>query len=299
MAPFKRAEKYRPIGKFLLNNRKISIYKDYCEEKKEISGMAHIVPRRGSVPDRIIEGEKIAIPIFEIAVNPQIKFYEKIKYKDIKIKMEESIEKIIDTEVLSCIFSASRPTQTVHYQGDLSISTINFGISLLEQHNLKANKIVMHPSKYADLRLFGSDVIENGWLQKIKNFLFNTHGKIFGADIYVCNRVPQNCVYILPKSDLVGILYSTKIQRHKAKEITQLRYSHIAYKRVGIVCMNDYAIVRLEEDIPPPQPVETPPDNTQSEETQERPETNTNAAINNTAERITVTDLNPASSIEI
>jgi len=44
--------------------------------EKDVASTAYVIARQGSVPDRIVTGEEVLVPTFEIAVNPQIRLSE-------------------------------------------------------------------------------------------------------------------------------------------------------------------------------------------------------------------------------
>jgi len=44
--------------------------------ERDVASTAYVISRRGSVPDKITEGEEVLVPTFEIAVNPQIRLSE-------------------------------------------------------------------------------------------------------------------------------------------------------------------------------------------------------------------------------
>lgn len=44
--------------------------------ERDVASVAHVLSRRGAVPDQIQEGEEILVPTFEIAANPQIRLSE-------------------------------------------------------------------------------------------------------------------------------------------------------------------------------------------------------------------------------
>jgi hypothetical protein len=44
--------------------------------ERDVAAIAHIIARRGAVPDQIQEGEEILVPTFEIAANPQVRLSE-------------------------------------------------------------------------------------------------------------------------------------------------------------------------------------------------------------------------------
>ena len=44
--------------------------------ERDVAAIAHVIARRGAVPDQIQEGEEILVPTFEIAANPSVRLSE-------------------------------------------------------------------------------------------------------------------------------------------------------------------------------------------------------------------------------
>ena len=44
--------------------------------ERDVAAIAHVISRRGAVPDQIQEGEEILVPTFEIAANPTVRLSE-------------------------------------------------------------------------------------------------------------------------------------------------------------------------------------------------------------------------------
>ncbi len=66
--------------------------------ERDVASIAHVVSRRGAVPDQIQQGEEILVPTFEIAANPTVRLSE-IKARRFyivdraQIKAKEAIQK--------------------------------------------------------------------------------------------------------------------------------------------------------------------------------------------------------------
>ena len=73
--PVKRALEYQAIGRKLLMVDELP-QGTLARYEKDVASVAHVLSRRGAVPDRITEGEEILVPTFEIAAYPQIRISE-------------------------------------------------------------------------------------------------------------------------------------------------------------------------------------------------------------------------------
>ena len=44
--------------------------------ERDVSSIAHVISRRGAVPDQIVEGDEVLVQTWEIAANPQVRLSE-------------------------------------------------------------------------------------------------------------------------------------------------------------------------------------------------------------------------------
>lgn len=247
--PIKRALEYQAIGRKLLLVDELP-QGALARYEKDVASVAHVIGRRGAVPDRITEGEEVLVPTFEIAANPQIRLSE-IKARRYYIvdraqmKAKEAIQKLEDTEILNAINSAVRTTQVVTQTGDLNIASLNYAFSLIESHDLTVAKIVMHPQQYADVRLFGRDVYDEATRRDV--LMSGLFGHLWTADIHVSHRVTPGSVYLLAPAEYVGAIpVRQDISVLPADNPKELRIGWVIYEELGIVVINDYAIAKVE-----------------------------------------------------
>lgn len=247
--PIKRALEYQAIGRKLIMVDELP-QGALARYEKDVASVAHVIPRRGAVPDRIVEGEEILVPTFEMAVNPQIRLSE-IKARRFYIvdraqmKAKEALQKLEDTEVLADIQAAVRQSQTVNQSGDLSIASLNYAFSTIESHDLTVAKIVMHPRQYADLRLFGREVYDEATRRDV--LMSGLFGHLWTADIHVSHRVPEGQVFMLAPAEFVGAMpVRQDITVLPADDPKNLRLGWIIYEEIGIVIINDYALAMID-----------------------------------------------------
>jgi hypothetical protein len=246
--PIKRALEYQAIGRKLLMVDELP-QGALARYEKDVASTAYVVARRGGVRDRIVEGEEVLVPTWEIAANPQIRLSE-IKARRFYIvdraqmKAKEAIQKQEDTEILGDIEAAVRADQTVTQSGDLSIASLNYAFSTIESHDLTVAKIVMHPQQYADVRLFGRDVFDEATRRDV--LMSGLFGHLWTADIHVSHRVPQGSVYLLAPAEYVGAIpVRQDITVLPADDPKNLRLGWVIYEEIGIIVINDYAIAKV------------------------------------------------------
>jgi len=246
--PIKRALEYQAIGRKLLMVDELP-QGALARYEKDVASTAYVVSRRGGVRDRIVEGEEVLVPTWEIAANPQIRLSE-IKARRFYIvdraqmKAKEAIQKQEDTEILGDIEAAVRADQTVTQSGDLSIASLNYAFSTVESHDLTVAKIVMHPQQYADVRLFGRDVFDEATRRDV--LMSGLFGHLWTADIHVSHRVPRGSVYLLAPAEFVGAIpVRQDITVLPADDPKNLRLGWVIYEELGVVVINDYSIAKV------------------------------------------------------
>ena len=164
--PIRRALEYQAVGRKLLMTDELP-QGAYARYEKDVRAVAWVLPRRGAVPDDIVEGEEILVPTFEIAVNPTVRISE-VKARRFyivdraQIKAKEAIQKEEDTNVFTAINAAvPAANQIVSTGGALSLSALNQAFATVESHDLTVGKVVCHALRYADIRAWGQTVLIN------------------------------------------------------------------------------------------------------------------------------------------
>jgi len=226
--------------------------------ERDVASIAHVVSRRGAVPDQIQEGEEILVPTFEIAANPTIRLSE-IKARRFyivdraQIKAKEAIQKEEDTNIFNALIAAAdardadpiAQSQVVTNIGTLSIASLNTAFRLIEQHDLVAAKIVLHANQYASIRTFGKDFYDEATQREI--ITTGLYGHLWTADIHVSSRMQTNVVLVVASPENVGAFpIRQDITVLPADDPKKLRLGWVIYEEIGIVIVNDYAISKIE-----------------------------------------------------
>lgn len=246
--PIKRALEYQAIGRKLIMVDELP-QGALARYEKDVSSVAHVIGKRAAVPTRIVEGEEVLVPTWEIAVNPQIRLSE-IKARRFYIvdraqmKAKEAIQKLEDTEILRDVDAAVKDDQTVTQSGELSIASLNYAFSTIESHDLTVAKIVMHPQQYADIRLYGRDVFDEATRRDV--LMSGLFGHLWTSDIHVSHRVTPGSVYLLAPAEYVGAMpVRQDITVLPADDPKKLRLGWVIYEEIGICIINDYAISKI------------------------------------------------------
>lgn len=249
--PIRRSLEYQAVGRKLLLVDELP-QGALARYERDVSAIAHVISRRGAVPDQIQEGEEILVPTFEIAANPQVRLSE-IKARRFyivdraQIKAKEAIQKEEDTNIFSALIAAAdtRNDQIVTNVGTLSPASLNTAFRFIEQHDLVATKIVVHANQYAAIRVFGKEFYDEATTREI--LTSGLFGHLWTADIHVSSRMDPDSVLVVASPDTVGAFpIRQDITVLPADDPKKLRLGWVIYEEVGIVVVNDYAISKIE-----------------------------------------------------
>lgn len=255
--PIRRSLEYQAVGRKLLMVDELP-QGALARYERDVASIAHVVSRRGAVPDQIQEGEEVLVPTWEIAANPTIRLSE-IKARRFyivdraQIKAKEAIQKEEDTQIFNALIAAAdnraandaTNSQIVTDVGNLSTSSLNSAFRLIEQHDLVATKIVLHANLYADIRTFGKTFYDEATTREI--LTTGLYGHLWTADIHVSSRMDPTVVLVVASPDTVGAFpIRQDITVLPADDPKKLRLGWVIYEEVGIAIINDYAISKIE-----------------------------------------------------
>lgn len=249
--PIRRSLEYQAVGRKLLLVDELP-QGALARYERDVAAIAHVIARRGAVPDQIQEGEEILVPTFEIAANPQVRLSE-IKARRFyivdraQIKAKEAIQKEEDANIFSALIAAAdnRGDQIVTNVGSLAPASLNTAFRFIEQHDLVATKIVLHANQYASIRTFGKDFYDEATTREI--LTSGLFGHLWTADIHVSSKMDPDTVLVVASPDTVGAFpIRQDITVLPADDPKKLRLGWVIYEEIGIVIINDYAVAKIE-----------------------------------------------------
>jgi len=249
--PIRRSLEYQAVGRKLLLVDELP-QGAYARYERDVAAIAHILGRRGRVPDQIAEGEELLVPTFEIAANPQVRLSE-IRARRFyivdraQIKAKEAIQKEEDTVIFRTLMSAvdTRNTQIVSGSSTLSHEALNECFALIEQHDLVATRIIMHPNNYMYVRGFGHEFYDQATVREI--LTSGLFGHLWTADIHVSSRMDVDSVLVVASPDTVGVFpIRQDITVLPADDPKALRLGWVIYEEIGVAVINDYAISKVD-----------------------------------------------------
>lgn len=247
--PIRRALEYQAVGRKLLMIDELP-QGAMARYERDVRAVAHVISRRGAVPDEIQEGEEVIVPTFEIATNPQVRLSE-IKARRFfivdraQIKAKEAIQKEEDTNIFRALLASVNAAHTVTATGGaLSLTALNQAFATIESHDLTVAKVIMHALRYADVRAWGKTVYDEATQREV--LTSGLFGHIWTADIHVSSRMPTTTVLLTAPADYVGALpIRQDITVIPADDPRRLRLGWVIYEEIGIVVINDYAVAKV------------------------------------------------------
>lgn len=249
--PIRKSLEYQAVGRKCLMVDELP-QGALARYERDVSAVAHILASRSAVPDQIVEGEEILVPTFEIAANPQVRLSE-IKARRFyivdraQIKAKEAIQKEEDQLIFKLLLGAAdaRGDQIVTNVGTLTPASMNTAFRYLEQHDLVATKIVMHAKQYAAVRMFGKDFYDEASQREI--ITSGLFGHLWTADVHVSSKMDPDSVLVVSSPDTVGAMpIRQDISVLPADDPKTLRLGWVIYEEIGMVCVNNYAVSKVE-----------------------------------------------------
>jgi hypothetical protein len=246
--PIKIALEYQAIG------RKVLMVDELPQGalpryERDIAAVSYVVPKRGSVPDVMIEAEELLVPTFEIACNPTVRLNEirARRYYIVdraQVKAKDAIQRQEDLEVFKAISVSVSTDNTVTVAGNLTPDNVNMALALIEQRELIGAKILVHPFRYKDIRAWGKDFFDEATQRDV--IMSGLYGHVWTADIHVSTMVPKNSVYVLAPPEFVGAMpVRQDITVLPADDPKTLRLGWVVYEEIGVAVINDYACAKI------------------------------------------------------
>lgn len=246
--PIKTSLMYQAIGRKLLMvdelpNGALARY------ERDVAVKSYVIPKRGSVPDALVEAEELIVPTIELAAHPTIRLNE-IRARRFyivdraQVRAKDSLQRQEDVEVFKVINAAIPTDHSISVSGTLQAENINLALTLIEEHELIGAKIVLAPQRYKDIRGWGKEVYDEATQRDI--LMTGLYGHIYSADIHVSTMVPKNGVYVLAPAQFVGAMpVKQDITVLPADDPKRLRLGWVVYEELGFAVINDFALSRI------------------------------------------------------
>lgn len=237
---FERAEPYVNVGRKLLYVKKFRFGKPICGTyKKSITGVSFVISNRGEIPQRIVEGDSVCVPFFEIATNPQCSYFCPISSNEIKKSSTKAIKRLEDREIFTDCMAAVRKSQTVSFNRLPALNEVIEHLHFVEDHNVSVENILIHPqeaSVFLNSSLFKP---YSKWRKKWTSCL----GTVRGIKVYQSNQFTPGNILFLAEPKKVGVLQiRSDIKSVRADAPKNLKNGFVVFESIGVCVINDYSL---------------------------------------------------------
>lgn len=201
---------------------------------KDIDVRASVVAEDAASIEVTIRGERVLVPLFSIATNPQISI-EQIKERrfDIidraQVKAKDYINRIEDDlafKVLrSCADNNQSMNPTVMYNGSTNAVTVDpdgdgpaaaaaagstffealgEAFSHIEKHDLRVASVLMNGARYKEIRLAGRDILDFETQKTLLNVGYM--GDLWGAQVRITRMLGMDEIVLVAEPEYLGII---------------------------------------------------------------------------------------------
>lgn len=213
---------------------------------RDLGSIAHVVARRGAIPEAISEGEEICTPKFEVCAYPSVREVELKPHNLISMiaGTSRAIQKEIDTNVINALEATAEHRQDqIVYTNYLSPSNFTDAIANITQHRDIPNCIIVHPKVYVQMKSFGI-VVGPPLKAALEN---EDYGTMHGIPIVMSERASANKILITAKPGALGVLFSyPQINVRHEPDRKKLREGFVVNHTIGIVIVSDYLVSMIE-----------------------------------------------------
>lgn len=214
---------------------------------------AYMVAEQGENILSVAKSQRIHVPLFEIASNPQIPLTE-IRQRRFDLvdraldKAKAEIQAGEDTRVFATIDAtaadATNPNKDIAVTGNLTSGAIIDAFGNIEQHDLRVSTIFMNAKDFADLRRFDRDTLDPITQGELLHTGYMAN--LYGAKIIVSRIVPVGTVYICAEPEFFGrIAVRTELTVLSADDPVGRKIGFSVFEQIGVVCHNPLGIQRI------------------------------------------------------
>jgi hypothetical protein len=185
---------------------------------KDIETPAYVVGEEGNNIEKVVKGERILVPTFEMASNPEIPFTQvKERRFDIVRRVKEKVKTELFRREDQLIFAAMQaagdantdnPTVVVaaaDWDGPSNgLSVLADSFANVEAQSLRVDKIFINPSKIPVFRKAGRDYIDFETQRELLRTGFI--GSLYGASLFVSVEVPTDRLFLVTEPEYFGVM---------------------------------------------------------------------------------------------
>lgn len=182
---------------------------------KDVDTTAFVIGEEGQDVVRVAKGDRVFVPLFEIAANPMIPMTQ-IKQRRydvesrVKTKVKTDIFKQEDIKIFglfdAMVTSVSHPNAIIPIAAaDVTIDHFSLAMSQIESWgNVRAARVFMNQANMKILRKVGKDYFDPATTNELLKTGFI--GTIFGMEIHTSPVIPTDKIYFTAESEFFGFM---------------------------------------------------------------------------------------------
>jgi HK97 family phage major capsid protein len=185
---------------------------------RDVDVPAIVIGEEGQVPETIVKGKRILVPLFELASNPKIPFtqikerrYNLIDRAQDKAKQDiQASEDDLGFSALGIASAQINPNTGLPFNavtnvaGALDRDALADAFAEIEKHDLRVARMFMNARDYSDIRKFGRDQLDPVTQKSL--LATGLMAQIWGADIIVSRVVPIGSIYVCTEEKFLAVM---------------------------------------------------------------------------------------------
>ena len=219
---------------------------------------AYVVGEEGESIMSVIKPRRVIIPLFEIACLPEIPLTQVKERRFDLIQRSQDLGKAqiqaAEDERTFAIMDAvalngfdSLPGQTnpdIPVIAPITSAILADAYAEIEQHDLRVARIFMNAKDYADIRKFGTEILD---IQSQADLLATgLQATLWGAQIIISRLVPVGTVYVCTEPEMFGrIPVRTELTVLSADDPRARTIGFSIFENIGIGATNPRGLQRL------------------------------------------------------
>lgn len=206
--PLRRRQDYEVIGrKAFMEDRIVDGQLPYYDKDPEIA--AYVVGEEGDSVQQIIKGDRVLVPLFELATWVGIP-YTQVKERRydvvnrVKVKTKSEIFRKEDRIVFG-IMDRALPTENVVTvaRSALNMEVVTEAFALIEANGNRVANIFMNARNFQFFRNAGRDYLPFETQAELLKTGFQ--GVLWGANVYLTPEAPEDKIYFCAEPETFGV----------------------------------------------------------------------------------------------
>ena len=217
----------------------------------------YVVSKRGQVPDKIIETDRIQVPTHELASFPSIR-YSHIREKRFNLieraqtRAKLDLMQLEDQEIFSVINAAAttgRNPSTIQAGSAVLREGLIAALGEVVKWDLPLAYITMNTSEYTDILRWTRDDFDPVTQREV--ITTGLIGHLWNAALLESKMVPRSRVLLTSAPEFVGVIpIRQDVNVVPADKPEKLRIGFVVYEELGFTVTNDRGVSKLELGTP-------------------------------------------------